>query len=513
LLTYSYAGDKALPDFIYLMDADGKIIHKQALKNLDLKLSFVDQENQKPRIFTYDANGKIIKFGCDLEIIQKVDLPKRNMAILGLDDLNGDRKNEFICLSSDELFILNKKLKKIARFPQNFENFNFCFFSKRHTGPMAPIEFVVHNSNYSYLFSLRKNNMNALLPFIFIGINGLLFFLLLLFHRIMTILNIYITFFLFSLRKSNQGIMLLDHKGKIFYFNARMQRLVHPSVPILRKLHFTELFNKRPSVLECFQKAFELQKSYECSLNIHDSNRQFQGEMVLTPFVSPFGFVYAYLVEVSDHTQPILNDRLKVWSRSVQKMAHDIKQPLSSISLHLKALQMRLEDIGISDYEGIRDDIHVMQTEMEKVRQITNNFLKFVNLETPKFQWIDLHETIQQGLNRFKPLLNGNLQCDFEFDPDISSIWADPRQLEIVLHIIIENAIDAMKGKGQIRISTNLIEDLENFDKQFIQIEIADSGPGIEKSIKDNIFEPFFTTKMDGTGMGLAIAKKIIAQI
>ena len=80
----------------------------------------------------------------------------------------------------------------------------------------------------------------------------------------------------------------------------------------------------------------------------------------------------------------------------------------------------------------------------------------------------------------------------------------------MALHIVIENSIDALKGKGLIKISVNMAQYLNNVYQDFVEIEIADSGTGIDAKIKDKIFEPYFTTKKDGTGMGLAIARKII---
>lgn len=514
LISYFYAGEMAIPDVLYLMDASGKLIRKKSLNDLDLKLAVVDRAYPEPIIYAYSQYGKIIRLNTKLEVIKKVDLRKKPFNFWEFCDLDSDGKTELVCTTSDEVLALDQNLKTIAAFKFPFKKIEPWpkLFSKKYNGPNAPAELSVTDAKYNYLFSLKKNISFALFPIIFIGIGGLIFFVLLLIHKFMTFLNIYISFFLYSLRKSSQGLMILDGKCRIFYFNVRVQEILHLSEPISKKQHFSKIFINHPSMLECVQKAMEHGKSHKCNLNLQDPSKQFKGELSVTPFVSPFKLVYAYLIEIFDHTQPILSDRLKVWSHSVQKMAHDIKQPLSSISLNLKALQMRLRDIDLASKEEILDDVQMMHSEMEKVRRITNNFLKFVNLETPKFQWIDLNETIRNSITRFNPLLNGDLKIEMEFDSEITSIWADPRQLEIVFHVIIENAIDAMKGKGHIRIDTALVQDFENFNRQLIQITIEDNGPGIKEHVKENLFEPFFTTKQDGTGMGLAIAKKIIEE-
>jgi signal transduction histidine kinase len=80
----------------------------------------------------------------------------------------------------------------------------------------------------------------------------------------------------------------------------------------------------------------------------------------------------------------------------------------------------------------------------------------------------------------------------------------------MAFQVFIENAIDALEGKGKIFISSVLAQYLDHPFPEYLEIEIADNGPGIPESIRDTIFEPFYTTKENGTGMGLVIARKII---
>jgi signal transduction histidine kinase len=89
-------------------------------------------------------------------------------------------------------------------------------------------------------------------------------------------------------------------------------------------------------------------------------------------------------------------------------------------------------------------------------------------------------------------------------------VWADPQQIEMVFHILLENALAALQGKGLICISSTLAQFLDTSFREVLEIEVTDTGPGIQDEHKSRIFEPYFTTKQAGTGMGLAIAKKII---
>ena len=203
-------------------------------------------------------------------------------------------------------------------------------------------------------------------------------------------------------------------------------------------------------------------------------------------------------------------DHINAWSKSAQKIAHDIKTPLSSVALNLHSLQERLEKEKLADKAAIHDDIEIMKKELNRVGELTKSFLKFVDLEKPKFQVVDLKETVQHSVNHFKTFLNDQLSIETHFDEDAIETWADPQQIEQVFQILIENSIDALRGDGKIQISTVVFEPVDEPSQKMIQIEVTDTGPGIDSKDIEKVFDPSFTTKQDVTGMGLAIAKKTI---
>jgi signal transduction histidine kinase len=193
-------------------------------------------------------------------------------------------------------------------------------------------------------------------------------------------------------------------------------------------------------------------------------------------------------------------------------MAHDIKTPLSTVALNLKVLQKRLEKIQLSEKEQneLSDDIKLMRTELDNIQTMTRNFLKFSNLDKPHFQAFDISTIIEEAKNKFQPYINEELTVEVTIDRDVKSVWADPQQIEMVFTILIENALAALKGKGVISINVSAVQYLENIFSESLEIEVSDTGPGINEEDKKRIFEPYYSTKSEGTGMGLAIAKKII---
>lgn len=207
-----------------------------------------------------------------------------------------------------------------------------------------------------------------------------------------------------------------------------------------------------------------------------------------------------------------MSDKILAWSQAVQKMAHDIKTPLSTVALNLKVLEKRLSELKLHNRvrKELSDDMKMMRDELENIQAMTINFLKFSNLEKPHFQVCDINKIINSSSEKYKVYFNKDLNYHKSVDEDVKPVWADPRQIEMVFHILLENALAALKGRGLICINICMAQYLEESFSEYVEIEVADTGPGIEESDKESIFEPYFTTKREGTGMGLAIAKKII---
>ncbi|HDK35325.1 MAG TPA: GHKL domain-containing protein, partial [Bacteroidetes bacterium] len=157
--------------------------------------------------------------------------------------------------------------------------------------------------------------------------------------------------------------------------------------------------------------------------------------------------------------------------------------------------------------------IRTMEEEIDRIRKITNGFLKFVRLEKLDFMPVNANEviqrvcfTIQQGL---PPEIELNMNLNFK----IPSISADEDQIVILLENILDNAVKAIEDSGKITVTTDTIQEWDEFNQNFnasVVIEIADTGIGMTDEMLDSIFQPFFTTRKEGVGLGLMIVKEIV---
>jgi signal transduction histidine kinase len=127
-------------------------------------------------------------------------------------------------------------------------------------------------------------------------------------------------------------------------------------------------------------------------------------------------------------------------------------------------------------------------------------------MDQAALQEIDIHEGIESTLTILKHKLKYGIVINREYG-ELPSIWAYGRELNQAWTNLIDNAIDAMQGKGELTIRTHR-------DCEQVVIEISDTGAGVPLEIQSHIFEPFFTTKGvgAGTGLGLDIARRIVVQ-
>lgn len=146
-----------------------------------------------------------------------------------------------------------------------------------------------------------------------------------------------------------------------------------------------------------------------------------------------------------------------------------------------------------------------IETSMERISELIHAIKEYSYMDRAHEQEVDVHHGIENTLTMLKFRLKGGVEVKREFDPYLPKIFAHGSELNQVWTNLIENAIDAMSGSGELKIRTSR-------ELDFVVVEIIDNGPGIAEDIKSHIFEPFFTTKRvgEGTGIGLDIVHRIV---
>jgi signal transduction histidine kinase len=200
-------------------------------------------------------------------------------------------------------------------------------------------------------------------------------------------------------------------------------------------------------------------------------------------------------------------ERLAAVGSMAAKVAHEIRNPLGSISLNLDLIGEELNTF-VNSNARCPEQCHALLSEMRsqilRISQVLQEYLQFARMPKPERAAVSLKSLLEEKLNFMQPLLDEkHVELRTTFDPDLPPVQADREQLWEAALNLIRNAVDAMPYGGDLTISA------KRTDSKAL-ISISDNGQGMSEEQARNLFVPFFTTKRDGTGLGLAHTLQII---
>ncbi len=193
------------------------------------------------------------------------------------------------------------------------------------------------------------------------------------------------------------------------------------------------------------------------------------------------------------------NEKLSSLGRLSTSVAHEVKNPLSSIKT---IVQVMREDLRKND--PLQEDLAIIVNEIDRLTKVVNQLLQFAKPGSEVKANVKIGEVINSTL----VVLNheakqNNIITHCQIPNDLPMLATDEGAMKEVFFNLIHNAIQAMPAGGKISIDAHYLH-----NNHAIQVTIADTGPGIPQESSQKIFEPFYTTKQTGTGLGLSIVKK-----
>ena len=188
-------------------------------------------------------------------------------------------------------------------------------------------------------------------------------------------------------------------------------------------------------------------------------------------------------------------------------VAHEIKNPLAAISIHVQLLRKNFKACNVEINAKAQKHLDVVEEEIERLNKIVVDFLFAVRPLQCEFAPVKINELIRNLFDTFREEFNAaDIVLVPQLDSGIPVIQADERFLRQALMNILTNAKAAMMPSGG-RLSI-----ITRFDEENVYITIADTGKGIPPDVLHKIFEPYFTTKPDGSGLGLTMTYKVIKE-
>jgi two-component system, sporulation sensor kinase E len=187
-------------------------------------------------------------------------------------------------------------------------------------------------------------------------------------------------------------------------------------------------------------------------------------------------------------------------------VAHEIKNPLGSMGIHLQLIQKKIAGKDCIEAKDISQHLGVIGEEVDRLNRIVVDFLFAVKPMDTVLEEGDVNRVIQELLEFVRPELDqAGVTIESNLSPTLPLLRIDPRYIKQAALNLIKNAVAAMPDGGTLRV-----ESVRSGDD--VEVRISDTGGGIPDDIMDKIFEPYFTTKPFGTGLGLTIVFKIMKE-
>lgn len=307
-----------------------------------------------------------------------------------------------------------------------------------------------------------------------------------------------------------EGILVLDADARILYANRGACRLLgipeagSAGQPMSRYLHEID-----------WQRLVSLDEKEWARMATREIEITYPEHRFLAMYLAPLEnladgrngviMIVRDVTRERDHTaEAIESERLNAILLLAASVAHEIGNPLNSLTIHLQLLDRELNDLPPENQESLRELLNVARGEIARLDQILTQFLKAIRPNPPNFESAQLPEIVAETLTTLSAEIQyRKIVVEVEPGEDLPPAWVDRAQARQAFFNVIRNAIQAMSAGGGLRISFAVADRL-------IGVAFQDTGPGIPPDQMTELFEPFQTTKPDGHGMGLMIVQRIM---
>eukprot|EP01041_Mallomonas_annulata_P019041 gene19041-38228_t len=237
------------------------------------------------------------------------------------------------------------------------------------------------------------------------------------------------------------------------------------------------------------------------------------GANIVLNFSSAMRAGSGYIVVFDDITDVISAQRSIAWGEVARRLAHEIKNPLTPIQLSAERLQHKLEaKLEGTDRDLLQRGTTTIVNQVDAMKRLVNEFRDYARLPAAELKPLDLNALVNDVMQLY-PQGGAAVPVHVELDAQAPLISGDAQQLRQVIHNLLQNAQDAHEGKVVpaggpppcVVIKTECAA-----GSRRVRLVVWDNGSGFPENILQRAFEPYVTTKVKGTGLGLAVVRKIV---
>jgi nitrogen fixation/metabolism regulation signal transduction histidine kinase len=323
------------------------------------------------------------------------------------------------------------------------------------------------------------------------------------------------------------AVIVLDAEGRIVQANPGATRVLHAPLaahigqPLASLIgledfgrsveeQFRVFYGERSTHADHWQHSFELggQTGLQSFAGNDDTT-----SIIARGAALPDGL---RLLVLDDITEVVSAQRSRAWGEVARRLAHEIKNPLTPIQLSAERLEMKLMDKLVAPDDALlKRSVKTIVDQVDAMKRLVNEFRDYARLPSADLKPLDLNALVNDVLALYAPE-NSVVPVTATLDPACPQIQGDAQQLRQVIHNLLQNAQDA-----SLTASSGLLAEHSNRSPQVsistrfnpassrVRLIVRDAGTGFAPHILQRAFEPYVTTKSRGTGLGLAVVKKI----
>ena len=211
------------------------------------------------------------------------------------------------------------------------------------------------------------------------------------------------------------------------------------------------------------------------------------------------------LLVFDDVSDMVSAQRAKAWGEVARRLAHEIKNPLTPIQLSAERLAMKLEGkVQPPEQAILNKSVRTIVDQVDAMKRLVNEFRDYARLPAAQLESVDLNALVRDIVVLYD---SATVPVQLDLADNLPLAQADVQQVRQTLHNLVQNAQDAMVGIPGAQV---VLRTRRSDSGQWVRLSVLDQGPGFAEHILKRAFEPYVTTKVKGTGLGLAVVKKIM---
>lgn len=227
-------------------------------------------------------------------------------------------------------------------------------------------------------------------------------------------------------------------------------------------------------------------------------------------------YARTYFLLLFDLTDEEHIRQLKQWALVAQRLAHSIKNPLTTVKLNAEELRHYLNENFAAHQTEYLEFIDAIIGQVNKLKKMSDGFRRFLEFEKLLLKPIDINFEIKKLIFQWQQEFSTAITIEFDFAKKLPRVMLDKEQLAFAFHNVFLNAVESITAKGNILISTRKVQLIPQHNgnisaSNYVELQLRDTGCGIPAEFLDKVCQPYFTrNKAEGTGLGLSIVQKII---